>query len=182
MVAALVALALVGPVPEAPQSPALPSLAPLAEKLKPLVVSIQTTQSGASDDEAEGPDFFHRFFGGPDERTERRRSLGSGFIISADGHVVTNYHVVKGATDVAIKLDDGREFKADVIGRDPKTDVALLRMRKAPRNLPVARLGDSDKLRVGDWVIAIGNAFGLGHTVTAGIVSAKERFFGAGPY
>ena len=177
----MLALVWNGPVPETPQPPPLPSLAPLTEKLKPLVVSIQTTQAAGSDDE-DSPDFFHRFFGGPEEHNERRRSLGSGFIISADGHVITNYHVVKGATDVAIKLDDGREFKADVIGRDSKTDVALLRMRKAPRNLPIARLGDSDKLRVGDWIIAIGNPFGLGHTVTAGIVSAKERFFGAGPY
>jgi len=183
MLALLAALVVVnGPLPQTPQPPALPSLAPLTEKLKPLVVSIQTTQSVSSSDDDESPDFFHRFFGGPGEKAERRRSLGSGFIISADGHVVTNYHVVKGATDVAIKLDDGREFKADVMGRDSKTDVALLRMRKAPRNLPVARLGDSDKLKVGDWIIAIGNPFGLGHTVTAGIVSAKERFFGAGPY
>jgi serine protease Do len=181
MLAFVLALVWNGPLPESPQSPALPSLAPLTEKLKPLVVSIQTTQAAGGDDD-EGPDFFHRFFGGPEERSERRRSLGSGFIISADGHCITNYHVVKGATDVTIKLDDGREFKADVIGRDSKTDVALLRMRKAPRNLPIARLGDSDKLRVGDWIIAIGNPFGLGHTVTAGIVSAKERFFGAGPY
>src|SRR5262252_7078753 len=103
MLALLALVVANGPLPETPQSAALPSLAPLTEKLKPLVVSIQTTQAVSSDDE-EGPDFFHRFFGGPGERPERRRSLGSGFIISADGHVVTNYHVVKGATDVSIKL------------------------------------------------------------------------------
>jgi serine protease Do len=153
------------------------------ERLKPVVVSIQSTRAVREDSEPGNPvDLFRHFFGQPDEdRDERRHSLGSGFIISG-GHIVTNYHVVKGAMDVTVRLDDGRDLKADVVGRDAKTDVALLRLREPPVNLPIARLGDSDPLKVGDWVVAIGNPFGLGHTVTSGIVSAKERFFGAGPY
>jgi serine protease Do len=173
------------PAPPAANVPTPPSFAPLAERVKPVVVAIQSTQRArAGTDDRDPLELFHHFFGAPgaEERRQHRHSLGSGFIISEQGLVITNYHVVKGASDVAVKLDDGREFKADVIGRDSKTDVALVRLRGGPKGLPVARLGDSDQLHVGDWVVAIGNPFGLGHTVTSGIVSAKERFFGAGPY
>ncbi len=154
------------------------SLAPLVEKLSPAVVNVQAVQieHGPGDGLDE---FFHRFFGG--ERGESRRALGSGFVVDAGGLVVTNFHVVKDAADVKVRLSDGREFKGDVVGRDPKTDLALVRLRGA-RGLPTVQLGDSDKLRVGDPVVAIGNPFGLGNTVTSGIVSAKERVVGAGPY
>src|SRR5690242_7542700 len=143
----------------APAPSSLPSsFASLVQRLEPVVVAIQTTQAVRRNTERDPFEFFHRFFGAPDDddRGVGRRSLGSGFIISADGHVVTNYHVVKGASDVAVKLGDGREFKAEVIGRDPKTDLALIKLRGAPSGLPVAQLGDSDKLKVGDWVVAIG--------------------------
>ncbi len=174
-----------------------PNFADLAEQLKPAVVNISTTQVvkgqrrmsprmpfpspfGGERDPFE--EFFERFFGGEGPQREmRRRSLGSGFIITKDGHIVTNNHVVENATDIKVSLSDKEEFDAKVIGRDPKTDLALIKI-EAKKDLPVAPLGDSSKLRVGEWVIAIGNPFGLGHTVTAGIVSAKSRIIGAGNY
>ncbi len=111
----------------------------------------------------------------------KRHSLGSGFIIDPEGYILTNYHVVDRAEDIRVTLWDETEYKATVVGKDEKTDIALLKITpKGP--LPVAPLGDSDTLEVGDWVLAIGNPFGLGHTVTAGIVSAKGRILGAGPY
>jgi serine protease Do len=110
-----------------------------------------------------------------------QRGTGSGFIIRKDGIVLTNNHVVQNAREITVKLGDGRELAARVIGRDPKTDLALLQIEGA-ENFPVAALGDSDQLKVGDWVLAIGNPFGLSNTVTAGIVSAKARSVGAGPY
>jgi serine protease Do len=101
--------------------------------------------------------------------------------INKDGHIVTNNHVVENATDIKVSLSDKEEFDATVVGRDAKTDLALIKI-EAKRDLPVAPLGDSEKLRVGEWVLAIGNPFGLGHTVTVGIASAKGRIIGAGPY
>ena len=127
-------------------------------------------------------EFFERFFGGENPQREfRRRSLGSGFIINREGYIVTNNHVVENASDIKVSLSDKEEHDAKVIGRDPKTDVALIKI-EAKKDLPAVALGDSSKLRVGEWVIAIGNPFGLGHTVTTGIVSAKGRIIGAGPY
>jgi len=123
--------------------------------------------------------FFERFFGGP-SRPELRRSLGSGVIIDPSGYVLTNNHVVGDATEIKVTLADERSFPAKLVGRDARTDVALLKI-EAPR-LPVARLGDSDAIRVGDPVVAVGNPFGLSQTVTSGIVSAKGRVIGAGPY
>lgn len=172
------------------------SFADLAERLKPAVVNISTTKTvktggrqfrtpfgdGAPFDRFfGGDDFFERFFGDMPQREFKQRSLGSGFIISPDGYIFTNNHVVEQADKIVVKLSDGKEYSAKIIGRDAKTDIALIKI-KPSGNLPVAEIGDSDKLRVGDWVMAIGNPFGLEQTVTAGIVSAKGRVIGAGPY
>ena len=155
-----------------------PSFASLVDRLRPAVVNVQVEQ-GRRHDGGDGiDDFFNRFFG---EGGEHRRSLGSGFLFDRSGYVITNYHVVEDADDVRVRLADDREFQGDVVGRDQKTDLALVKLRGA-HDLPTVALGDSDHLHVGDWVVAIGNPFGLGNTVTAGIVSAKERVVGAGPY
>ncbi|AKU91606.1 DegQ family serine endoprotease [Vulgatibacter incomptus] len=176
----------------------LPSLAPLVKTLKPAVVSVSTASVVRSRRRG-GPDpfeeFFRRFMGEQGQRDgagpapaprgqgERimPRSMGSGFILHESGLVLTNNHVIDGADQIEVKLADGREFKAQVVGSDPKTDVALLRLENA-KDLPAVMLGDSDAAEVGDWVVAIGNPFGLSHSVSMGIVSAKERFIGAGPY
>jgi serine protease Do len=179
---------------ETPRAPG--SFADLAEKLKPSVVNISTTKtirpgrgnqyrspSGESpfDRYFWGDDFFERFFGDIPKREFKQRSLGSGFIISHDGYIFTNSHVVEQADKILVKLSTGKEYEAKVIGKDAKTDLALIKI-KSGESLPVVETGDSEKLRVGDWVIAIGNPFGLEQTVTAGIVSAKGRVIGAGPY
>lgn len=149
------------------------SLAPLVEDLSPVVVNIDveaemnTMQDG----------FFNGF--GPDHRTQRGQ--GSGFIISSDGYILTNHHVIEGADSVKVRMQSGVIYDGTIVGKDDSTDVALIKI--TPNDvLPFASLGDSDALKVGDWVVAIGNPFGLGHTVTSGIVSAKERIIGAGPY
>jgi serine protease Do len=111
----------------------------------------------------------------------RVQGTGSGVIISPDGYILTNNHVVDGAKEVTVTVGDKEEYEAKVVGRDPKTDLAVLKI-KPKESLPVAQLGDSDQIHVGDWVLAIGNPFGLSHTVTSGIVSAKGRVIGAGPY
>ncbi|MEI7638808.1 MAG: DegQ family serine endoprotease [Syntrophus sp. (in: bacteria)] len=168
------------------------SFADLAEKVKPSVVNIGTTKvvrggtrspfgGGAPFDRYFGDEFFDRFFGDAPRREFKQQSLGSGFIISSDGYIFTNNHVVEHADKILVKLSDGREYEAKIIGKDAKTDIALIKI-KPSESLPVAEIGDSDKLRVGDWVLAIGNPFGLEQTVTAGIVSAKGRVIGAGPY
>ncbi len=164
------------------------SLSELVKQLKPAVVNISTTSvlTGGSSPFGwrEGDpfdDFFKRFFGNMPERQFRQRGLGSGFIISEDGYIVTNNHVVGKASDIEVILEDGEKYKAEVVGTDPKTDVALLKIK--PRStLPTVRFGDSSNLEIGDWVIAIGNPFGLGHTVTTGIISAKGRSLGMGAY
>jgi serine protease Do len=149
----------------------------LARTTKPAVVNVSTTQRGATGPLAD--EFFRRFF--DRERPFReRRSLGSGFVASPDGYVVTNFHVVRDASEVVVRLVDQREFKARVVGTDPKTDLSLLKIDA--KNLTVIPFGDSDKLEVGEPVMTIGNPFGLDQTVTTGIVSAKERFIGSGPY
>jgi len=153
----------------------------LARVVKPAVVNVSTTQR----EQRSGPDeFFRRYFGeprqgGPGNRS--RQSLGSGFIASADGHVVTNFHVVRGASEIVVRLADHSEHKGRLVGSDPKTDIALLKIDDAS-SLATLPFGDSDRLQVGEPVMAIGNPFGLEQTVTTGIVSAKERFIGAGPY
>jgi serine protease Do len=125
--------------------------------------------------------FFKKFFGEM-PKTFKTRSLGSGFIMDAKGYVITNNHVVEGASKITIKLIGGGEYKATIKGRDPKTDLALIHITNPPAKLPFLKLGDSDAIRVGDWVMAVGNPFGLSHTVTQGIISAKGRVIGAGPY
>jgi len=126
-------------------------------------------------------DFFERFFGDQLPKQFRQQSLGTGFIIDKDGYILTNNHVVEQTDEIKVKLADEKEYNAKIVGRDPKTDLALIKI-EPEKPLPALSLGDSDKLEVGDWVVAIGNPFGLGHTVTAGIVSAKYRKIGASSY
>src|SRR5215468_8602618 len=119
--------------------------------------------------------------GGGDSGPREATSLGSGFIIDPSGYIVTNNHVIEGAEEITVRMQDNTEYKAKLIGHDPKTDLALLKI-EAPSPLPSVEWGDSDKARIGDWVLAIGNPFGLGGTVTAGILSARQRDINAGPY
>ena len=157
----------------------LSSFADVLDRAEPAVVNIATVGRAEEAGEQETmQDFLHRFFG---EGPRVQRSLGSGFIISPDGEIVTNNHVVQGAAKIRVRMANEEELEARVVGSDSKTDVALLRV-KAPRPLPTLPLGDSDAVKVGDWVLAIGNPFGLTQTATAGIVSAKGRFLGEGPY
>ncbi|UQA58796.1 Do family serine endopeptidase [Polyangium aurulentum] len=183
--AAAAPLGTVNAPPPAGPVPATFDVAALAERVTPLVVNITTTQKmNAESNAAVDPfDFFLGPRGGQrgPERQQSRSALGTGFIIAPDGYVVTNAHVVEGADQVKVRLADEREFEADVVGRDPKLDLALIKLRGA-KDLPVAALGTSEQLRVGEHVLAVGNPFGLGHTVTLGIVSAKARAIGAGPY
>jgi serine protease Do len=168
------------------------SFADLAEKVKPAVVNISTTTTVRipgnpfrhffGPEEGPSGDFFRRFFGDIPDRELKQQSLGSGFIIDKDGFIITNNHVVEGADEIKVKLADRREFKAKVVGRDSKTDLALIKISSLFKGLPTLTLGDSDKIRVGDWVLAIGNPFGLEHTVTQGIISATGRVIGSGPY
>jgi serine protease Do len=125
--------------------------------------------------------FFEQFFG-PLPRTEKIHSLGSGIIIDPKGYVVTNNHVVEGAQEIKITLAGGDEFNATVKGRDPETDLALVHIVDPPPDLPFLKLGDSDAVSIGDWVMAVGNPFGLSHSVTQGIISAKGRLIGDTPY
>ncbi len=176
--------------PAAPLVTGLPDFTDLIDKAGPAVVNIRTTekvkpgQGGAADDEMQ--EFFRRFFGTPAPRQGPRgrnaprgqeeevaRGIGSGFLISNDGYVLTNAHVVEGADEVIVTLTDRREFKAKVLGTDKRSDVAVLKVDAV--NLPRLALGDPNRIRVGEWVIAIGSPFNLDNTVTAGIISAKSR-------
>ncbi|MFQ6018579.1 MAG: DegQ family serine endoprotease [Kiloniellaceae bacterium] len=162
------------------------SFADLAERLLPTVVNIATTQVVESRRSQEFEEFFKEFFERRGEQRppqERRRtnSLGSGFIIDATGYIVTNHHVIAEADEITVRLHDDTLLKAEVVGSDKKTDLALLKV-ESDTPLPAARWGDSDETRIGDWVVAIGNPFGLGGTVTAGIVSARQRDIQSGPY
>ena len=169
------------------------SFSDLAERVKPAVVNISTTKtfkgrSGLGTPFGRSPfsgrfgdDFFERFFGDIPQREFKQRSLGSGFIISNDGYIFTNNHVVEQTDKILVKVSDGKEYEAKIIGTDAKTDIALIKI-KPDNSLPFVEIGDSDAVRVGEWVIAIGNPFGLEQTVTAGIVSAKGRVIGAGSY
>ena len=166
----------------------------LAEMVSPAVVNIRTVKTIKGGGPVlrqfqrdpwgrKGPfkDFFERFFGEDMQKEFKQPSLGSGFIIDKEGFVVTNNHVIEDADQIKVKLKDEREYDATIVGRDPNTDIALLKIDSG-EDLPTAKLGDSDELKVGQWVVAIGSPFGLEHTVTAGIVSAKGRVIGSGPY
>jgi serine protease Do len=166
----------------------------LAEMARPAVVNIRTVktikgggpvfrqfQRDPWGEKSPFKEFFERFFGEDMQREFKQPSLGSGFIIDKDGFVVTNNHVIEDADQIKVKLKDQREFDAKIVGRDANTDIALLKIESGD-NLPAIKLGDSDALEVGQWVLAIGSPFGLEHTVTAGIVSAKGRVIGSGPY
>ena len=166
------------------------SFADLAERLLPSVVNISSTQIQKQERGPQAPNFpegspfgdqFKEFFNRNQGAPRRATSLGSGFIVSADGLVVTNNHVIDGADEITVTLSDDTQHKAELLGRDPKTDLALLRI-DAGHALPAVKWGDSTKARVGDWVVAIGNPFGLGGTVTAGIISARQRDINQGPY
>lgn len=197
--AALLSFTLVGP---AFARPAPDGFADLVVKVKPAVVNISTTQKTEGPSIARGvpqmPDlpedspfreFLERFFnnrglpGSPGSQAPERKvnALGSGFIIDPAGYVVTNNHVIEKATDIKVTLTDGTELKAKLVGRDPKTDLALVKVEPS-KPLPYLTWGDSDKAREGDWILAVGNPFGLGGTVTAGIISARGRDLASGPY
>jgi len=171
------------------------SFADLAERVQTAVVNVSTTKKVRSPQfmvphNNFGPrdpfdEFFDKFFQGPGGQgrgSERmQHSLGSGFIVSKDGEILTNNHVVSQADDIQVELSDGRKFKAKVVGTDERTDIAVIKI-EGNGELPYVDLGDSTKLRPGDWVMAIGNPFGLEHTVTVGVVSAKGRLLGGGPF
>jgi serine protease Do len=193
-------------------APCLPDFTQLAEKLQDTVVNVSSSSKGGEKDKEKGNgngggegkrkprgphgfgmpddgddphDFgnpFERFFGPMPRRRMPQRSLGSGFIFDPEGYILTNNHVVDGADEIQVKLHSGDEVKAQLIGRDPKTDVAVLKIDNKGKPLPYVSFGDSDVLKVGEWVMAIGNPFGLDSSVTAGIVSAKGRFIGQGNY
>ena len=161
----------------------LPDFTDLVEKQGPTVVNISTTQTVRSplgtpqvpqlQEDDPFYEFFRRFVPNPGPREFQNNSLGSGFIISTDGYILTNAHVVEAADEIIVKLTDKREFKAKVIGSDKRTDIALIKIEAA--GLPAVKFGDPNKLKVGEWVIAIGSPFGFENSVTAGIVSAKGR-------
>lgn len=193
---ALVAVTVVVPVqPAVAQVRGLPDFTELVEQVGPSVVNIRTVEKsrgaavpGGGQMDEEMQEFFRRFFGQPlpgvprqaprpnqpqEEERERPRGVGSGFILTSDGYVMTNAHVVDGADEVLVTLPDKREFKARIVGTDKRTDVAVVKIEAT--GLPAVKVGDVSRLKVGEWVMAIGSPFGLENTVTAGIVSAKQR-------
>ncbi len=168
-------------IPETQPTGIPTSFADLSERVAPAVVSIQTSGTIDLGQQPMLPPGFEEFFGGSPMdphgggRPHKSSGEGSGFVISEDGYVVTNNHVVENMDEITVRFLDGNELEAKVIGRDPKTDIALLKVDPKGKTLATIALGDSDAIRAGDWVVAIGNPFGLEHTVTAGIVSAKHR-------
>ncbi|MEO1613552.1 MAG: trypsin-like peptidase domain-containing protein, partial [Pseudomonadota bacterium] len=190
---ASLALIVVMAIASAPQpAHAAPeSFADLAERLSPSVVNISTSQNVEAPEPGERPELppgspfeelFRDFFdqeGRPGPRTQN--SLGSGFVIDPEGFIVTNNHVIEDADEIVVNFADGSSLPATLVGTDPKTDVALLKVSPA-EPLPFVKFGDSDTARVGDWVLAIGNPFGLGGSVSAGIISARNRDISSGPY
>ncbi|MDR1084448.1 MAG: Do family serine endopeptidase [Deltaproteobacteria bacterium] len=174
----------------------LPSVAPVVEKATPAVVNIFTVKThrggprsrysrpSPGPNAPRSPDnLFDDFFGFPQAPPQvyRERALGSGFIFDEEGYIITNNHVVEGADEIKVILENKQEIAAEIVGRDPKTDLALIKLTKAGK-YPFLRLGDSEKVQIGDWLVAIGNPYGLEHTVTTGILSARGRAIGAGPY
>ncbi|MGI9494281.1 MAG: DegQ family serine endoprotease [Geminicoccaceae bacterium] len=176
------------------------SFADIVEKIEPAVVNISTSKAlstGGQGGDEQFPfpqpppgspfeDFFREFFDrdrSPEQQTPRRTSsLGSGFVVDPEGYVVTNNHVIAEADEIQVVFGDESTYEAELIGKDPKTDLALLKIKNPDRDFPSVEFADSDGVRVGDWMIAIGNPFGLGNTVTAGIISARSRDIRAGPY
>jgi serine protease Do len=193
--AGLLGTTLAGPTAgTAPLAPATPTaqtplttgtFAKLAEGVKPAVINVNTETKARGGrtplEEFYGEDFYRRFFGDAPERLPRR-GLGSGVIIDPSGVALTNAHVVDGATQVEVVTLDGSTYKAKVVGLDKKTDLAVLKLDGTTKTFPYLPLGDSNETKVGDWVIAVGSPFGLQATVTSGIISAKARHLGAGPY
>lgn len=188
-------LATAAPLSQAPLAPQQ-GFAPLVARVKPAVVQIATISTPSVDQDGDqsestpqgipdlpGPfgDMMRRYFGQHGGQALEQRALGSGFIIDPAGYIVTNNHVVDGAHSVSVTLTDGKKYKAKVIGRDAKTDIAVVKI-DAGHALPYVSFGDSDNEHEGDWVIAVGNPFGLGGTVTAGIISGHGRNIDAGPY
>ena len=169
------AVPLAAALPVAVEGEPLPSLAPVLERVTPSVVNVYTQTRVRVRSPLMDHPFFRRFFNIPDIPRERiSQSLGSGVIVDAkEGYVLTNNHVIAGADDISITLADGRNFEAEVIGTDPDTDLAMIRIPS--ENLQALPFADSNQLRVGDFVVAVGNPFGLGQTVTSGIVSALGR-------
>lgn len=189
-VVAACAASFLAPVPAQAQARALPDFTDLVEQTGPSVVNIRTSERAKTPGRGGAPvdpgleEFFKRFGipmpnnraprgGNNDDDTPQRRGVGSGFILSADGYVMTNAHVVDGADELVVTLTDKRELKARVVGADARTDVAVVKIEAT--GLPAVKIGDVSRLRVGEWVMAIGSPFGLENTVTAGIVSAKQR-------
>ncbi len=180
--------------------PAPESFADIVEKIAPAVVNISTSKALATGEQGGGEqfpfpqpppgspfeDFFREFFDrdrSPEQQSPRRTSsLGSGFVVDPAGYVVTNNHVIAEADEIQVVFGDESTYEAELIGKDPKTDLALLKIKDPDREFPSVDFADSDAVRVGDWMIAIGNPFGLGNTVTAGIISARSRDIRAGPY
>lgn len=167
------------------QAQALPSFADLVEQLQPSVVNISTTRNeqdmniaedmeGISSSDSRMQDFFN-------PQGPKQVSLGSGFVIDKDGYIITNNHVIDKAKEITVTFADNTQLEAKLVGTDPKTDIALIKVAST-KALPAVKFGNSDKIRVGDWILAIGNPFGLGGSVTAGIVSAKSRDIESGPY
>ena len=198
MIAGVLAISTLSPVPHVDAKTKGVRMVPesfsdLAEVISPTVVNIRTVKTikgggrvfrhffnnPGQDDRMR--DFFDRFFGRDYQREFQQPSLGSGFIIDEEGYIVTNNHVVDNADKIKVILADEKEYDGEIVGRDANTDLALIRI-KPDKKLPFAKLGDSDALRVGQWVVAIGSPFGLEYTVTAGIVSAKGRDIGPSPY
>ena len=172
----------------AAETVALPSFADIVDRVSPAVVNIQVTSTVPGEDRQIPPEmreFFKRFFGQdvPNERQapQHTRGLGSGFVISPDGYIVTNNHVAGDADEITVTFQNGEKMKGKLVGADSKTDLALVKV-DAKGSLPYVEFGDSAATRVGDWVLAVGNPFGLDHTVTAGILSARGRSIGNGPY
>jgi serine protease Do len=171
-----------------------PSFSELANEVKHCVVNISTTQvvqgrslqpfspPDSTFRDFFGDDFFKRFFGDMPHGQWKTHALGSGFVISQDGFILTNNHVIEKATEIKIRLHSGKEYDARIVGADLQTDLALIKAKPDSDFPGPARMGDSGAVQVGDWVMAVGNPFGLGHTVRVGIISAKGCIIGAGPY
>lgn len=185
------ALALAAPAMAKQSLPVFTDLAETAGKAVVFISTEKTVQGGPQGFRQQIPeghpfkdffDQFERFFGPQPNQQRKMSALGSGFVITPDGYIVTNNHVIQGADKVMVKFqDEDKEYEAEVIGRDPETDLAVVKV-KARKELPYLEFGNSDNAKVGEWVVAIGNPYGHSYTVTAGIISAKHRFLGAGPF